>query len=254
MTCAVETCADARDMDAVHLASHPSSGPPASDSWPRGAEPPVRSPLARSANRPPPLLRQPHASPTWKGAARTPLRLLRLSGRSRFPAIPASALRAVTPPCVRPPAPASSAPSPAPASADPEQMPALCSTCAQDGRAAIPLRARVYLTCAAGGAAGGRRNHPRGRPSRLPGPGGAQPPRALAVPALRQPERSGAYAVMSVSSCVCWPPDALPAAPALALRVVPRPVSAMLPPRLLRRRLRPRPPPARRARCSRSCV
>ena len=81
-----------------------------------------------------------------------------------------------------------------PASADPEQMPALCSTCAQDGRAAIPLRARVYLTCAAGGAAGGRRNHPRGRPSRLPGPGGAQPPRALAVPALRQPERSGAYA------------------------------------------------------------
>ena len=33
----------------------------------------------------------------------------------------------------------------------------------------------------------------------------------------------------------------------------PRPVSALLPPRLLRRRLRPRPPPARRARCSRSC-
>ena len=107
VTCAVETCADARDMDAVHLASHPSSGPPASDSWPRGAEPPVRSPLARSANR------QPHASPTWKGAARTPLRLLRLSGRSTFPAIPASALRAVIPPCVRPPAPASPAPSPA---------------------------------------------------------------------------------------------------------------------------------------------
>ena len=66
-------------MDAVHLASHPSSGPPASDSWPRGGRAP-RALAARALRQSPAAASPPTArfANQQKGAARTPLRLLRL--------------------------------------------------------------------------------------------------------------------------------------------------------------------------------